>query len=51
MTKLILIFIMLLLTLCYMGLVRDTVELHVSSFPGEGGPRGVAFDFVGYSLL
>ena len=28
---------------CYMGLVRDAVELHVSSFPGDGGPRGVAF--------
>ena len=31
---------------CYMGLVRDTVELHVSSFPGDGGPRGVAFVLV-----
>lgn len=28
---------------CYMGLVRDTVELHLSSFPGDGGPRGVVF--------
>jgi len=28
---------------CYMGLVRDSVELHVSSFPGDGGPRGVLF--------
>ncbi|HEY8228610.1 MAG TPA: VOC family protein [Pyrinomonadaceae bacterium] len=28
---------------CYMGLVRDAVELHLSSFPGDGGPRGVVF--------
>ena len=28
---------------CYMGLVRDEVEVHVSSFPGDGGPRGVVF--------
>ena len=28
---------------CYMGLVRDTVELHLSSFPGDGGPHGVVF--------
>jgi catechol 2,3-dioxygenase-like lactoylglutathione lyase family enzyme len=31
---------------CYMGLVRDAVELHVSSFPGDGGPRGVVFVLV-----
>ena len=24
-------------------MVRDDVELHVSSFPGDGGPRGVVF--------
>src|SRR5437588_9557335 len=31
---------------CYMGLVRDGVELHASSFSGDGGPRGVAFILV-----
>ena len=28
---------------CYMGLIRDEVELHLSSFSGDGGPRGVVF--------
>ena len=28
---------------CYMGLVRDEVELHVSSFPGDGVSGGVVF--------
>ena len=27
---------------CYMGLERDGVHLHVSSFPGDGVPGGVA---------
>ena len=27
---------------CYMGLSRDGVLLHVSSFPGDGVPGGVA---------
>jgi len=31
---------------CYMGLVRDEVELHASSFSGDGGPRGAAFILV-----
>jgi uncharacterized glyoxalase superfamily protein PhnB len=26
---------------CYMGLIRDGVVLHVSSFPGDGVPGGV----------
>jgi len=26
-----------------MGLIRDDVELHLSSFSGDGGPRGVVF--------
>ena len=30
-----------------MGLVRDAVELHVSSFSGDGGPHGVVFLLVG----
>ncbi|HJQ25374.1 MAG TPA: VOC family protein [Blastocatellia bacterium] len=28
---------------CYMGLVRDGVELHVSSFSGDGVSGGVVF--------
>jgi len=28
---------------CYMGLVRDNVELHVSSFSGDGVAGGVVF--------
>ena len=28
---------------CYMGLMRDNVELHVSSFPGDGVAGGVVF--------
>lgn len=28
---------------CYMGLARDGVELHVSSFSGDGVPGGVVF--------
>jgi catechol 2,3-dioxygenase-like lactoylglutathione lyase family enzyme len=28
---------------CYMGLTRDGVWLHVSSFPGDGVPGGVVF--------
>src|ERR1041384_4993991 len=28
---------------CYMGLVRDDVELHVSSFSGDGVAGGVVF--------
>ena len=28
---------------CYMGLTRDNVELHVSSFPGDGVAGGVVF--------
>jgi catechol 2,3-dioxygenase-like lactoylglutathione lyase family enzyme len=28
---------------CYMGLTRDDVELHVSSFPGDGVAGGVVF--------
>jgi uncharacterized glyoxalase superfamily protein PhnB len=28
---------------CYMGLARDDVELHVSSFPGDGVSGGVVF--------
>ncbi len=28
---------------CYMGLVRDGVRLHVSSFPGDGVSGGVVF--------
>jgi uncharacterized glyoxalase superfamily protein PhnB len=28
---------------CYMGLTRDGVELHVSSFPGDGVSGGVVF--------
>ena len=28
---------------CYMGLVRDSVEIHVSSFSGDGGPDGCVF--------
>ena len=28
---------------CYMGLVREEVELHVSSFSGDGGPDGAVF--------
>jgi catechol 2,3-dioxygenase-like lactoylglutathione lyase family enzyme len=28
---------------CYMGLARDGVELHVSSFSGDGGSGGVVF--------
>ena len=28
---------------CYMGLARDGVELHVSSFPGDGVAGGVVF--------
>ena len=28
---------------CYMGLVRDDVELHVSSFSGDGVSGGVVF--------
>lgn len=28
---------------CYMGLEREGVWLHVSSFPGDGVPGGVAF--------
>jgi len=28
---------------CYMGLKRDGVELHVSSFPGDGVSGGVVF--------
>jgi catechol 2,3-dioxygenase-like lactoylglutathione lyase family enzyme len=28
---------------CYMGLRRDGVELHVSSFSGDGAPGGVVF--------
>jgi catechol 2,3-dioxygenase-like lactoylglutathione lyase family enzyme len=28
---------------CYMGLVRDDVELHVSSFPGDAVSGGVVF--------
>jgi uncharacterized glyoxalase superfamily protein PhnB len=31
---------------CYMGLVRDEVELHVSSFSGDGRPGGIAFVIV-----
>jgi catechol 2,3-dioxygenase-like lactoylglutathione lyase family enzyme len=28
---------------CYMGIVRDSVELHLSSFSGDGGPDGAVF--------
>jgi catechol 2,3-dioxygenase-like lactoylglutathione lyase family enzyme len=28
---------------CYMGLTRDAVRLHVSSFSGDGVPGGVVF--------
>lgn len=28
---------------CYMGLTRDGVELHLSSFPGDGIAGGVVF--------
>ncbi|OGG55449.1 MAG: hypothetical protein A3F84_15000 [Candidatus Handelsmanbacteria bacterium RIFCSPLOWO2_12_FULL_64_10] len=28
---------------CYMGLTRDGVQLHVSSFPGDGVSGGVVF--------
>ncbi len=28
---------------CYMGLTRDEVRLHVSSFPGDGVSGGVVF--------
>lgn len=28
---------------CYMGLVRETVELHLSSFSGDSGPDGAVF--------
>ena len=28
---------------CYMGLTRDDVEVHVSSFPGDGVVGGVVF--------
>lgn len=28
---------------CYMGLTRDSVELHVSSFPGDGVAGAVVF--------
>ena len=28
---------------CYMGLTRDAVTLHVSSFSGDGVPGGVVF--------
>ncbi len=28
---------------CYMGLRRDDVEIHVSSFPGDGVPGGIVF--------
>ena len=28
---------------CYMGLTRDDVSLHVSSFSGDGVPGGVVF--------
>ncbi|MGI8835078.1 MAG: glyoxalase superfamily protein [Pyrinomonadaceae bacterium] len=28
---------------CYMGLIRDGVELHVSSFAGDAVPGGVVF--------
>lgn len=28
---------------CYMGVMRDGVTLHVSSFPGDGVARGVVF--------
>ena len=28
---------------CYGGLVRDDVEIHVSSFSGDGGPSGCVF--------
>jgi len=28
---------------CYMGLARDGVRLHVSSFSGDGGSGGVVF--------
>jgi catechol 2,3-dioxygenase-like lactoylglutathione lyase family enzyme len=28
---------------CYMGLIRDEVRLHVSSFVGDGVPGGVVF--------
>ena len=28
---------------CYMGLARDGVELHISSFPGDGVSGGVVF--------
>lgn len=28
---------------CYMGLMRDGAELHVSSFPGDGRPGSVVY--------
>jgi catechol 2,3-dioxygenase-like lactoylglutathione lyase family enzyme len=28
---------------CYMGLIRDGVEIHISSFPGDGVSGGVVF--------
>jgi|ERR1051326_128642 catechol 2,3-dioxygenase-like lactoylglutathione lyase family enzyme len=28
---------------CYLGLMRDRVELHISSFPGDGVAGGVVF--------
>lgn len=28
---------------CYMGLVRDGVKIHASSFSGDGGPDGGVF--------
>ena len=28
---------------CYMGLTRDNVEVHISSFPGDGVAGGVVF--------
>jgi len=28
---------------CYMGLIRDRVELHISSFPGDGVSGGAVF--------
>jgi catechol 2,3-dioxygenase-like lactoylglutathione lyase family enzyme len=31
---------------CYMGFSRDQARFHASSFPGDGGPRGVIYMLV-----